>query len=98
MATMSTVRLENAVAMVADRWLGGAGAPCVEATQHGGTGDVFRVSRNGDTLYVRLAEDIGESMAVEAWVHEELRRRGAHVPNVVAVEPVSEPSGEARWW
>jgi hypothetical protein len=85
--------VKNAVAVVADRWLAGAGPPCVEATRHGGTGDVFRVSRNGDTLYVRLAEDIGEGMAVEAWVHEELRRRGARVPDVVAIEPVSERLG-----
>jgi Ser/Thr protein kinase RdoA (MazF antagonist) len=65
----------------------------VEAAGHGGTSDVFRVSRNGTTFYVRLAEGIGEDMAAEAWVHEELRRRGARVPEVVAVEPIREPLG-----
>ena len=37
-------------------------------------------------LFLRLAEEDGESMAAEAWVHGELRRLGASVPEVVAVD------------
>jgi Ser/Thr protein kinase RdoA (MazF antagonist) len=61
--------------------------------RQGGNAEVFRASRNGTTFYVRLAEEVGEVMAVEAWIHEELRRRGASVPEIVAVEPVEAPLG-----
>jgi Ser/Thr protein kinase RdoA (MazF antagonist) len=42
-------------------------------------------------VYLRLAEDAGDDMTAEAWVHDALRRRGLRVPDVVAVGPVGEP-------
>jgi Ser/Thr protein kinase RdoA (MazF antagonist) len=81
------------IGAIADSWLPGAGRPRVDPIRHGGTTQVFRASRGGRTVFVRLAEEPGESMAAEAWVHEELRRRGARVPEVVAVEPVDEQLG-----
>ena len=52
----------------------------------GGSTEVFRLRRGRHVLYLRFAEEDGESMAPEAWVHGELRRRGAAVPEVVALE------------
>ncbi len=57
----------------------------MRATGHGGTTQVFRASRGGGTVYVRLAEDPGESMRVEARLHDELLRRGVRLPEVLAV-------------
>lgn len=58
----------------------------------GTTTEVYRVSRGGAVLYVRLAEDAGGSMEAEAWAHQEIRRLGGRVPEVIAVEP---PGGRA---
>jgi aminoglycoside phosphotransferase (APT) family kinase protein len=74
-----------AIRSVAERLLPGRGAPAVSRMRSGGSTDVYRLRRGGDLLYLRFAEQDGESMAAEAWVHEELRRLGAAVPAVVAV-------------
>jgi aminoglycoside phosphotransferase (APT) family kinase protein len=81
------------VGRIADRWLPGTGKPSVQAMRHGGTSVVFRVARSDTVLYVRLAEDSGEEMAVEAAVHDRLRRCGVRLPEVVGVEPAQEPLG-----
>jgi aminoglycoside phosphotransferase (APT) family kinase protein len=52
----------------------------------GGSTEVFRLRRGDHVLYLRFAEQDGESMAPEAWVHGELLRLGASVPEVVALE------------
>jgi Ser/Thr protein kinase RdoA (MazF antagonist) len=61
--------------------------------RHGGTSVVFRVARGGTVLYVRLAEESGEGMAVEAAVHEQLRRLGVRLPEVIGVESAQGPLG-----
>jgi Ser/Thr protein kinase RdoA (MazF antagonist) len=72
---------------IADRALPGTGLSIVERAPGGGSTQVYRVHRDGTTLFVRIAEDAEDSMAMEAWVHLELRRRGVRVPDVVSVEP-----------
>jgi Ser/Thr protein kinase RdoA (MazF antagonist) len=72
---------------IADRALPGTGHPVVERASGGATTQVYPVHRDGTTLFVRIAEDAEDSMAMEAWVHLELRRRGVRVPAVVLLEP-----------
>lgn len=70
---------------IADRALPGTGRPIVERAHGGASTQVYRVHRDGTTLFVRIAEDAEDSMAMEAWVHLELRRRGVRVPGVVSL-------------
>jgi aminoglycoside phosphotransferase (APT) family kinase protein len=75
-----------AIRSIADGLLPGSGAPSVGRMRSGGSTEVYRLRRGAHVLFLRLAEQDGESMAAEAWVHEELRRLGAAVPEVVALE------------
>jgi aminoglycoside phosphotransferase (APT) family kinase protein len=77
----------EAVRDIADRALPGTGRPIVERASSGGTTQVYRVHRDGTTLFVRIAEDAEDSMAMEALVHLELRRRGVRVADIVLMEP-----------
>jgi Ser/Thr protein kinase RdoA (MazF antagonist) len=79
-----------AVRDIADRALPGTGPPIVERAESGSTTQIYRIHRQGITLFVRVAEDVEDSMAMEAWVHGELRRRGVRVPEVVLLEPFDE--------
>jgi Ser/Thr protein kinase RdoA (MazF antagonist) len=81
------------LARIADHCLPGTGAPRLEQLRHRGTTEVYRITRAGRTLYARVAEEAGEEMTVEAAVHVELRRRGARVPEVVALEPAANSIG-----
>lgn len=81
---------QDAVRDIADRALPGTGDPEVARTPGGTTTQIYRVRRDGATLFVRIAEDAEDSMAMEAWVHRELRRRGVRVPEVVLLEPFDE--------
>lgn len=74
-----------AIRSVADGLLPGRGVPTVSRMRSGGSTEVYSLRRGGEVLYLRLAEQDGESMQAEAWVHEELLRLGANVPAVVAV-------------
>jgi hypothetical protein len=80
----------EAVRDIADLALPGTGRPIVERAASGSTTQIYRVHRQGITLFVRVAEDVEDSMAMEAWVHEELRRRGVRVPEVVLLVPFDE--------
>jgi aminoglycoside phosphotransferase (APT) family kinase protein len=75
-----------AIREVAGRLLPGRGATAVGRMRTGGSTEVYRLRRGPHMLFLRLAEEDGESMAAEAWVHGELRRLGASVPEVVAVD------------
>jgi Ser/Thr protein kinase RdoA (MazF antagonist) len=78
----------DGVAVLAGRCLpNGRGKPLVSAVGHDGTTQVFRAEKPSATVFVRLAEDAGGEMALEAAVHDELARRGVHVSEVLAVEP-----------
>ncbi|HEV8564199.1 MAG TPA: phosphotransferase [Actinomycetota bacterium] len=83
------VELET-VCDIADRALPGTGRPFVERAASGSTTHVYRVHRDTTTFFVRIAEDTEDSMAIEALVHGELRRRGVRVPDVVLLEPFDE--------
>jgi aminoglycoside phosphotransferase (APT) family kinase protein len=75
-----------AIRSVADGLLPGDGALSVGRMRSGGSTEVFRLRRGQRLLYLRFAEEDGDSMAAEAWVHGELRALGAAVPEVVALE------------
>lgn len=75
-----------AIREVAGRLLPGHGATVVGRMRSGGSTEVYRLRRGSHVLFLRLAEQDGESMTAEAWVHGELRRLGASVPEVVALE------------
>jgi Ser/Thr protein kinase RdoA (MazF antagonist) len=72
---------------IADRALPGTGRPIVERASSGTTTQVYRVHRDGTALFVRIAEDAEDSMAMEALVHLELRRRAVRVADVVLMDP-----------
>jgi aminoglycoside phosphotransferase (APT) family kinase protein len=80
---------------IADRVLPGSGRATVERAASGMTTQIYRIRRNETTLFVRIAEDADDSMAMEGWVHGELRRRGARVPEVVLLEPWDERIGRS---
>jgi Ser/Thr protein kinase RdoA (MazF antagonist) len=80
----------SAVRDIADRALPGTGDLEVRRTPTGTTTQIYRVSRAGVTLFVRIAEDVEDSMAMEAWVHRELRRQGVRIPEVVLLVPFDE--------
>jgi aminoglycoside phosphotransferase (APT) family kinase protein len=75
-----------AIREVAGELLPGRGSASVGRMRSGGSTEVFRLRRGDHVLYLRFAEEDGESMAAEAWVHGELLRLGASVPEVVALE------------
>lgn len=58
----------------------------IERTLEGGSTQVYRLFRETEVLYLRVAEEAGESMAPETEVHTRLLAAGVKVPEVVAVE------------
>jgi len=74
-----------AIREVAGRLLPGHGATVVGRMRSGGSTEVYRLRRGSHVLFLRLAEQDGESMTAEAWVHGELRRLGAHVDHALCV-------------
>jgi aminoglycoside phosphotransferase (APT) family kinase protein len=63
----------------------------IQRTEEGASTQVYRVSRDSEVLYLRVAEEREASLAPEVRVHELLRARGALVPVVVHYEPFYEP-------
>jgi aminoglycoside phosphotransferase (APT) family kinase protein len=53
----------------------------------GGSTQVYRIVRGGETFYLRVAEARAASLAPEALAHRLLRERGVSVPAVVHFEP-----------
>lgn len=62
----------------------------MERTATGVSTPVYRLRRGRTTLYLRLAEHAGASLAPEVLVHRLLRERGVLVPEVVHFEPLHE--------
>ena len=58
----------------------------IERALGGMTTPVYRLQRDGEDLYLRMAEGPGGSMHAEAAVHEDLRAAGVSVPEVIAVD------------
>jgi aminoglycoside phosphotransferase (APT) family kinase protein len=71
---------------IALRLLPGSGPLLVERTSTGVSTPVYRLRRGRTTLYLRLAEDPEDYLAVDARVHELLRSRGVLVPAIVFFE------------
>ena len=62
----------------------------IERALGGMSTPVYRVRCENETLYLRLSEDPGGSMAAEGAVHEHLRTAGVSVPEVIAVDDGAE--------
>ena len=58
-----------------------------QRTPDGVSTQVYRLTRRSDVLYLRVAEEEDESLAVDVELHRELRRQGVRVPEVVYLEP-----------
>lgn len=66
----------------------GSTAPIAyQRTPDGVSTQVYRLDRGDQVLYLRLAEDERENLAVEEELYRQLRQRGVHVPDVVYLEP-----------
>ncbi len=59
-----------------------------ERTSEGVSSQTYRLTRGGDVFYLRVAEEAGQDLRVDARVHRRLRRLGVRVPDVIYVEPV----------
>ena len=81
---MDAAALEAVVARVV-----GSGA-AIDRAPGGVSTAVYRVDRGGEVVFVRVAEQPGGSMAVEAVVHEHLRAIGVAVPEVLALDEGAE--------
>jgi len=84
-----------AIRAIADRLLPGTGGPVVSRPASGGTTPVYRVRRDGTTLYLRLGETAEADLAPEVHVHGWLRALGVRVPEVVSYEPVHPALGRS---
>lgn len=84
-----------AISDIADHVLPGSGTPEIERTPSGVSTPVYRISRSGVTLYLRLAESPTADLAPEAIAHRLLRERGAKVPEVVFYDPFDERIGRS---
>jgi aminoglycoside phosphotransferase (APT) family kinase protein len=62
----------------------------IERVPGGVSSPVYRVDRGGEIVFIRLAEELGGSMRVEAAVQEHLRAIGVAVPEVLAVDAGAE--------
>lgn len=58
----------------------------IERALGGMSTPVYRLRRDGEILYLRIAEEPSGSMQAEVAVHEHLRAAGASVPEVVAMD------------
>src|SRR5690242_19569214 len=56
---------------------------------------VYRITRNGDTFYLRVLPEEGATVASEVEAHMLLRRCGVHVPEVVYWDDRDPPIGRA---
>src|SRR5688500_5189732 len=75
---------------IAARFLPDPGRPEVERTEGGVSTQVYRLRRGTTTLYLRVAEERGDSLAPEVLVHQLLCKRGVRVPEVVSYEPFND--------
>lgn len=67
----------------------------VARTPAGVATQVYRAQAAGRVLYVRIAEEDDEDLAVDAALLEHLRDQGLRVPQVVHVEPFEEALGRS---
>jgi aminoglycoside phosphotransferase (APT) family kinase protein len=63
------------------------GCCAVERTEEGVSTQVYRIRRDDEIFYLRVADERDASLAPEVCVHELLRERGVKVPDIVYFEP-----------
>ena len=84
-----------AVRVLVERIFRGSVQTGVERVMEGVSTYVYRVHRGGETFYLRILPEEGDSFAPEAWVHATLRARGVLVPEVVYCEHYDETVGRS---
>jgi Ser/Thr protein kinase RdoA (MazF antagonist) len=62
----------------------------IEPTEGGVSTPVYRIRRDREVFYLRIAEERDSSLAPEVYVHEYLRVRDVKVPEVIHFEPFVE--------
>jgi hypothetical protein len=62
----------------------------IERMQQGGSTWVYRIQRNDEIFYLRILPEPDASFAPEVLVHQLLRARGVHVPDVIHFEHFNE--------
>jgi Ser/Thr protein kinase RdoA (MazF antagonist) len=72
------------VRALVDRVIGDGVA--IRRVARGSSTQVFRLERDAEVMYLRVAEEAGGSIAVEAAVHDHLRAAGLRLPEVVALD------------
>jgi aminoglycoside phosphotransferase (APT) family kinase protein len=62
-----------------------------QRTPDGVSARVYRLDRGNNTFFLRVAEEVGEDLAVDAALFERLRNEGIEVPQVVHVDRFPPP-------
>ena len=73
----------TALRRIVERVVPGTGPPTIRRAGEGTTTQVYRVARDGRTVYLRIAEDAEDHAAAEALAHGLARARGARVPEIL---------------
>ncbi len=77
---------DDAIHALLRRWLPDR-AMRFSRAETGGSTPVYQVTTEGETLFLRLAEEPGERRDAEVAVHRLLRARGVAVPGILSWEP-----------
>ena len=80
--TLQAIRVVAATAL-------GSGDILVEPVETGVSTFVYRLTRGGETFYLRVLPEVGASFAPEAAAHEMLCRQGVRVPEVLYWEELN---------
>jgi aminoglycoside phosphotransferase (APT) family kinase protein len=78
-----------------DRIFSPAKCSAIECAEGGVSTPVYRIRRDREVFYLRVAEDRDSSLAPEVYVHEYLRALDVKVPSVVHFEPFDERLGRS---
>lgn len=82
---------EDALRVVIERAFPGDQSVTWQRTPDGVSACVYRVDRGRDSFYLRVAEEVGEDLAVDAGVLDKLRDLGVSVPEVVHLDHLHPP-------
>lgn len=68
-----------------------AGVDQIERVAEGVSTWVYRITRGGETFYLRILPEADATFAPEVIAHQRMRALGVSVPEVVYYEPISQP-------
>ncbi len=85
----------QAIEAVLRRAFGDATSPSFSRTLEGVSAQVYRVQRGDEVFYLRIAEEAGQDLRVDAELWAELRRRGVSVPEAVFVDALDAGLGRS---